>query len=184
MKVFGINASPREESNVRFALEAALDAAAAKGAETEIVDINSLAISPCQADNYCKEHDCECALHDEMDDVYKKMEEADGIILATPIYFFDITAQAKTVIDRLYAYFGSEKYMELFSNKKVSIIATNGAAPIETFESSLKTQMFAFTAVGFKEGDIIVLGDNNIPGAIKEKEDQLGKAKALGENLL
>ena len=80
MKVLGINSSPREESNVRIALEAALEAAGAKGAETEIIDINALAISPCQADNYCKEHDSECALHDEMDDIYKKIEEADGII--------------------------------------------------------------------------------------------------------
>lgn len=184
MKVLGINSSPREESNVRIALEAALEAAGAKGAETEIIDVNGLAISPCQADNYCKEHDSECALNDDMADIYKKMEEADGIILATPIYFFDITAQAKTVIDRLYCYFMNEKYSELFSNKNVAIIATNGGAPVEAFEGSLKTQMVAFETLGFKTGDILVLGDNNIPGAIKEKEDQLEKAKALGENLL
>ena len=78
----------------------------------------------------------------------------------------------------------NEKYSELFSNKKVAIIATNGGAPVEAFEGSLKTQMMAFETLGFQTGDILVLGDNNIPGAIKEKEDQLGKAKALGENLL
>jgi multimeric flavodoxin WrbA len=184
MKVLGINSSPREESNVRIALEAALEAAESKGAEIEIIDVNSLAISPCQADNYCKEHDSECALHDEMDDIYKKIEEADGIILGTPIYFCDITAQAKTVIDRLYCYFMNEKYSGLFSKKTVAIIATNGVAPVEAFEGSLKTQMGAFETLGFKTGDILVLGDNYIPGGIKEKEDQLGKAKALGENLL
>lgn len=184
MKVLGINASPREVSNVRIALETALEAAAAKGAETEIVDINGLAISPCQADNYCKEHDSECALHDDMDDIYKKLEETDALILATPIYFFDITAQAKTLIDRLYSYFMNEKYTELFSQKKVAIIATNGAAPVEAFMGSLKTQMVAFQTVGFETGDILVLGDNNIPGAIKEKEDQLAQAKELGENLI
>jgi hypothetical protein len=78
----------------------------------------------------------------------------------------------------------NEKYSELFSNKNVAIIATNGGAPVEAFEGSLKTQMVALETLGFKTGDILVLGDNNIPGAIKEKEDQLGKAKALGENLL
>ena len=80
MKVLGINTSPRELSNVKIALEAALDAASAKGAETEIVDVNKLTITPCQGDNYCKEHDSECALNDDMQDIYQKIEEADGII--------------------------------------------------------------------------------------------------------
>ena len=184
MKVLGINTSPRELSNVKIALEAALDAASTKGAETEIVDVNKLTITPCQGDNYCKEHDSECALNDDMQDIYQKIEEADGIILASPIYFCDVNAQAKLVIDRLYSYFMNPKYSELFSNKQVSIIATHGAAPLEAFESSLNTQMAAFEVLGFKTGDIINLDDNNVPGAINDKNEQLQKARDLGENLI
>ena len=184
MKVLGINTSPRQESNVKIALETPLDATFAKGAETEIVDVNKLTITSCQGDNYCKEHDSECALNDDMQDIYKKIEEADGIILASPIYFCDVNAQAKLVIDRLYSYFMNPKYGDLFSNKKVSIIATHGAAPLEAFESSLNTQMVAFEVLGFKTGDILNLNDNNIPGAIKGKEEQLKKARELGENLI
>ncbi|WP_405268869.1 flavodoxin family protein [Methanobrevibacter sp.] len=184
MKVLGINTSPRENSNVRFALEAALEASAEKGAETEIIDVNPLTISPCQADNYCKANNSECGLNDDMADIYKKIEEADGIILASPIYFFDVTAQAKAVIDRLYCYFGNEEFAKLFSTKKVSIITTNGGAPLEAFESSLNTQMQAFGALGFQTGDIIALGGNMLPGEIQEKEDQLEKAKEVGKNII
>lgn len=184
MKILGINTSPREVSNVRIALEAALDGASEKGAETEIVDVNKLTITPCQGDNYCKEHDSECALNDDMQDIYQKIEQADGIILASPIYFCDVNAQAKLVIDRLYSYFMNPKYGELFSNKKVSIIATHGAAPLEAFEGSLNTQMAAFEVLGFKTGDIINLDDNNVPGAINDKEEQLQKAREIGENLI
>ena len=184
MKVLGINTSPRNASNVRIALETALEAASSKGAETEIVDINKLSITPCQGDNYCKEHDSQCALNDDMVDIYEKIEQADGIILASPIYFCDVNAQAKLVIDRLYSYFMDENFSQLFSDKKVSIIATNGAAPVEAFESSLNTQMAAFTVLGFNAGDIAVFGDNNVPGAIKDKEDQLQKAREIGENLI
>ena len=169
---------------MKIALETPLDATFAKGAETEIVDVNKLTITSCQGDNYCKEHDSECALNDDMQDIYKKIEEADGIILASPIYFCDVNAQAKLVIDRLYSYFMNPKYGDLFSNKKVSIIATHGAAPLEAFESSLNTQMVAFEVLGFKTGDILNLNDNNIPGAIKGKEEQLKKARELGENLI
>lgn len=76
------------------------------------------------------------------------------------------------------------KYSELFSSKKVSIIATHGAAPLEAFEGSLNTQMAAFEVLGFKTGDIINLDDNNVPGAIKDKEEQLQKARELGEKLI
>lgn len=184
MKILGINTSPRNASNVRIALEAALEVAEAKGAESEIIDVNKLTITPCQADNYCKEHDSQCALNDDMVEIYEKIEAADAVILASPIYFFDVNAQAKLVIDRLYSYFMDENFSKLFSQKKVSIIATNGGAPVEAFEGSLKTQMVAFTAVGFEAGEIIILGDNNVPGAISDKEDQLQKARELGENLI
>lgn len=184
MKVLGINTSPRKESNVRIALETALKALEAKDVECEIVDVNAMVISPCQGDNYCKEHESQCALNDDMVDIYEKIEEADGIILASPIYFCDVNAQAKLVIDRLYSYFMNPKYSELFSTKKVSIIATHGAAPLEAFEGSLNTQMAAFEVLGFKTGDIINLDDNNVPGAIKDKEEQLQKAREIGENLI
>ena len=184
MKILGLNTSPRNASNVRIALEAALEAAEAKGAESEIIDVNKLTISPCQGDNYCKEHDSQCALNDDMVDIYEKIEAADAVILASPIYFCDVNAQAKLVIDRLYSYFMDENFSKLFSEKKVSIITTNGAAPLEAFEGSLNTQMAAFNVLGFQSGDILALEDNNVPGAITDKEDQLQKARQLGENLI
>ena len=184
MKVLGINTSPRKESNVRIALETALKALEAKDVECEIVDVNAMVISPCQGDNYCTEHESQCALNDDMVEIYEKIEEADGIILASPIYFCDVNAQAKAVIDRLYSYFMDETYQELFSSKKVSIIATHGAAPLEAFESSLNTQMAAFQILGFQAGDILALNDNNVPGSIKDKAEQLKQASELGEKLL
>ena len=77
-----------------------------------------------------------------------------------------------------------ETYQELFSSKKVSIIATHGAAPLEAFESSLNTQMAAFKVLGFQAGDILALNDNNVPGSIKDKAEQLKQASELGEKLL
>ena len=91
MKIIGINTSPREGSNVRIALENALEASKAKGAETEIFDINKMNITACQGDNYCKSHEGKCAVDDDMQKIYKAIEEADGVILATPVYFFDVS---------------------------------------------------------------------------------------------
>jgi multimeric flavodoxin WrbA len=71
MKIIGINTSPRENSNVRIALVKALEAAEAKGAETEIFDTNKMNIGACQADNYCKAHDGKCPVDDDMQKIYR-----------------------------------------------------------------------------------------------------------------
>ncbi|OWT33804.1 multimeric flavodoxin [Methanobrevibacter sp. 87.7] len=184
MKILGINTSPRQDSNVKAAMEVALSTAQEEGADTIIISTNKLDISPCQADNYCKEHDGHCAIQDNMQAIYKKIEDSDVIVLGTPIYFSDISAQAKLIIDRLYSYFMNEDYQKLFSNKKVYFITTNGVAPAESFKPSLETQINAFVLLGFQKGDILSLGGNNEPGAFKDKDDQIEKAKEFGKKLV
>lgn len=183
MKILGINASPRNGSNVKSALEIVLEEAKANGAEGEIVDVNGMTISPCQADNYCKEHDAECAINDDMQDIYEKIVESDVVILGSPIYFGDVSAQAKLVIDRLYSFFMNEKCAKHFADKKAHIISSSGAAPVEAFIGSLNTQMNAFAVLGFQTGEIITLEGNNVPGEVKDKEDQIEQLKALAASL-
>ncbi len=184
MKVIGINTSPRDGSNNKIAIQTALDAAAAKGAETEIFDTCKMNISGCQGDNYCKAHGGKCAIDDDMTKIYAAIEEADAIIFGSPIYFGNITGQGKLVIDRLYAYFMSDEHKELFSNKKVSIIGTNGVAPKEACLPALNDILEAFGMLGFQKGEVIDLPDNNDLKAIEGKDDQLAEAKTLGENLI
>lgn len=183
MKILGINTSPRETSNVRIALEKALDAAKSEGAEIELIDSNKLNISACQADNYCKAHDGKCPVDDDMQQVYRAIEEADGIIFAIPVYFFDVNAQMKLIIDRLYSYF-QFPFVETYGTKKVSFIVSQGTPDPDAFKATLQVQFGAFEFLGFELADLVVLPDNNIPGAINEKEDQLAKAVEVGKNII
>lgn len=183
MKVVGINTSPREVSNCKIALEKALEAAEAEGAEIQLIDSNKLNISACQGDNYCKAHEGKCAIDDDMTQIYQAIKEADGIIFSIPVYFFDINAQMKLIIDRLYSYFQSS-YMEKFASKKVSFILSQGTPDPEAFKAGLEIQFNAFKFLGFQTVDLVVLTDNNVPGAINEKEDQLAQAAEVGKNIL
>ncbi len=183
MKILGINTSPREVSNAKIALEKALDVAKAEGAEVELIDSNKLNITACQGDNYCKAHEGKCAIDDDMTQVYKAIEEADGIIFAIPVYFFDVNAQMKLVIDRLYSYF-QFPFAETYGTKKVSFIITQGTPDPEAFKSTLEVQFGAFKFLGFELQDLVVLTDNNVPGAINDKEDQLAQAEEVGKNIL
>lgn len=183
MKIVGINTSPREVSNCKIALEKALESAASEGAETELINSNKLNITACQGDNYCKAHEGKCAIDDDMTQIYKAIEEADGIIFAIPVYFFDVNAQMKLIIDRLYSYF-QFPFAETYGTKKVSFIVSQGTPDPEAFKTALEIQFGAFKFLGFELGDLVVLTDNNVPAAINEKEDQIAQVVEVGKNIV
>ena len=99
MKVLGINGSHRPGKGTSALLSAALQAAHDKGAQVELVELAELNIGYCIGCNACLGK-AECALHDDMDALYAKMREADGIILASPDYFSNVTARMKTFMER------------------------------------------------------------------------------------
>ena len=102
MKVIGIVCSPRKGGNTEILVSRALEAARESGAEeTEIILLTDKHINPCDACNSC-EKTGKCHIDDDMQTIYPKLLEADGIIIGTPVYFWSITAQAKALIDRTY----------------------------------------------------------------------------------
>ncbi|MCD7781155.1 MAG: flavodoxin family protein [Methanosphaera sp.] len=183
MKIIGVNTSPRENSNTSIAVKTALEASEAKGAQTEYFDLSKMNITDCQGDSYCKSHDGKCAIDDDMQKIYKAIEESDAVILGAPIYFGDVNATAKTFIDRLYAYF-MFPFTETYGNKKASLIVSQGAPDAEAFTSTMDLQTGGLEALGFEIVDKVAVVDNNVPGAINDKQDQLDLAKSVGEKLV
>lgn len=99
MRILGISGSPHREGNTAFALRHALDAARAAGALTEYLSLAGLCIKPCQGCFSCSAQG-RCAQRDDMDEVIESMRGADGIILASPVYFGLVSGQLKTMMDR------------------------------------------------------------------------------------
>ena len=99
MKVLGINGSHRAGKGTAALLQTALDAAAERGAECELVELSKLNIQFCIGCNACLAA-TQCTLHDDMDSLYEKMREADVILLGSPDYFGDVTARMKNFMDR------------------------------------------------------------------------------------
>lgn len=99
MKILGIVGSPRKEGNTEIMMREALEAARQAGAETEMVLVADSDISPCDGCMTCMEGDG-CVIDDDMQTLYEKIELADGIIFGTPVYFINVSAQAKAIIDR------------------------------------------------------------------------------------
>jgi multimeric flavodoxin WrbA len=108
MKIFGIVCSPREGGNTEILVREALEAAREAGAETELFLVAGKDIAPCDACGAC-EGDGICIVEDDMQTVYKQLETADGVIFGTPVYFVNVTAQAKAIMDRTYPLLRSGK---------------------------------------------------------------------------
>lgn len=135
MKVLGINASPRKGANTATLVETVLKGAAEKGAETKLVDLRKLDMKPCIGCDKCKENLGHCVQKDDLTPLMEEMGTYDAIVLGTPIYWFHVTAQFKTLVDRLYCYYGFEldpetnDYKEILAfppGKKVVFITSRG----------------------------------------------------------
>jgi len=101
MRILGISGSPRgRNSNTRRLVERVLEGARSAGAETELVDLGELDIDFCTACGVCHVKGT-CVLTDGIEPLRAKMLAADGLVLGSPVYFEGVTAQLKTVIDRL-----------------------------------------------------------------------------------
>ena len=122
-------------------------------------------------------------IDDEMQDIYDAINEADGVILATPIYWYGPAAQLKVVIDRMYSYYMTPAADQL-KGKKISIITSQGAPGEEAFADARTIILKGFEALGFE-----IVGDegfteNNQPAAIANKDDDIKRAVALGDKMV
>jgi multimeric flavodoxin WrbA len=102
MKVLGLVCSPRRGGNTEILITHALASAREAGAEVEMLLAADMNIAPCDACGACLSEGV-CVIEDDMQTVYEKLYRADGLIFGTPVYFLNVSAQAKVIIDRTYA---------------------------------------------------------------------------------
>lgn len=101
MKILGIVGSPRKGGNTEVLVEQVLAVAKDLGADVEQVFIADNSIAPCDGCESCLATG-KCKIKDDMQEMYSKLIEADGIVFGTPVYFWGMTAQAKAFIDRTF----------------------------------------------------------------------------------
>ncbi len=112
MKVLAVNGSHRKGMNVAKMLYAALEEAGKSGLDTELVEITDFEIKPCLSCNKCL-FKPECKIDDDdMGVLYEKLQEADGIILGSPVYFSNVTGRLKNFMDRTRPLHMTQNYLE------------------------------------------------------------------------
>ena len=130
MKMLLINGSPRKGWNTDTLLKKALDGAASAGAETEMVYLYDLKFRGCVSCLACKlqkePRPNRCVLRDDLTAVLDKVHEADAVILGSPIYFSEITGEARSFLERfLFQYLNYDDYTKPLSpRKKTALVFT------------------------------------------------------------
>lgn len=124
MKVTGVIGSPRGKNSSTLRLvEAAVEGAFQKGAEVEVVDITKLRIGYCKGCGQCYEKG-KCHYDDDFPYVMDKLIDSDGIVLGSPNYIDSVTAQLKTLMDRM----SDARHCQLLQGKYALVVSTTGGA--------------------------------------------------------
>ncbi len=176
MKVLNILGSPRKNGNSTTLAEAFAKAAESAGAEVSTVRLNDLEYRGCQACYVCKSKLDKCVLKDDLAPVLDEMHDADIIVLATPVYYGDITGQAKQFFDRTFSLLTPEfktgpVRSRLSKGKSMVMITTQGEGE-EMFTDIFERYKFM---LGFYEYDSI----HSIRGGGMLDADEASKNTAL-----
>ncbi len=123
MKLLGLSFSPRKQGNTERLLERVFVGAERQGAQTELYRAAEKEIRPCIGCGTCFQSGL-CPIQDDMQELYDKLVAADGIVFGTPVYFYNMTAQGKAVIDRTIALINPDRTL---TNKVGGVVAVGGS---------------------------------------------------------
>jgi multimeric flavodoxin WrbA len=189
MKVLGILGSPRKGGNTELLLEEALKGAEAEGAEVERLRLTDYNIIPCKECLACYK-DGNCIILDDMAKIYPKLLEADIILLASPIFFYGVTAWAKALIDRCQALW-SRKYQlkdpaygKEGRKRKGFFISVGGTKGQKTFEGAILTAKYFFDVLNAEYAGELVLREVDAKGDVLKHPEALQQAFEAGRKLV
>lgn len=183
MKVLAVNGSARKNGNTQALVEAALEPLRAAGIEVESISLAGLTVGGCTACARCKkEGDGRCyGRDDDLNPILPKVWEADALILASPVYFADVTAEMKAFIDRV-GYIGRTKSEFLSRKIGAPLVVARRAGAIHALDTI--SHLFSIS-------DMVTVGSSYwpvaygaMPGDVSSDEEGIRTAKRVGDNMV
>lgn len=187
MRVLGILGSPRRKGNSELLLDECLKGAESQGAEVEKIILVDLKVTPCLELNVCYDRG-ECPIKDDMKGLYPKLLKADCVVVASPIFFYTVTALTKAFIDRCQALWATKyilKQVPLGGKKRKGIFISVGATGGKRlFEGVKLTMKYFFDAIDAEYSGDLLIRSIEKKGEIKKHPTSLKDAFILGKNLV
>jgi multimeric flavodoxin WrbA len=181
MKVVAFNGSARKDGNTAILVRTLFKELEKAGIETELVQLAKKKMHGCTACMKCMEKkDRRCVIDDYANACIEKMDEADGIILASPTYFSDVTAEMKALIDR--SGFVAMANDHMFRRKVgAAVVAVRRGGAIHTFDTI--NHFFFINEMVVPGSNYWNVGIGLAPGDVEKDEEGLATMKVLGGNM-
>ena len=183
-KVIVLLGSPRKKGNSAILADQIARGAKSVGARVETLFIHGMKIAPCKSCYACQKPNSKgCSIKDDMQTVYKKLREADAWVIASPVYWFTVSAQTKLWMDRCFALLPYAS--EVFVDKRIAIAMSYGDN--DPFKSGCVNALRTFQdAYGYVQACIVgmVYGSAMDAGEIKKNEALMKEAEELGAQLV
>lgn len=189
MKVLGIFGSPRQGGNSDLLLDKVLEGAGSAGAEIEKVYVRDIKISGCQECGGCDKTG-ECVISDDMESIYPLLWNTDIIVLSSPIFFYGITSQAKTLIDRSQAMWSkrmlekSPEQRKRYDHGRGYFVAVGATKGKNLFEGVQLTAKYFFDALDKSYEDGLFVRAVEGKGGIVEHTTALKEAYDFGVKIV
>ena len=177
MKVLGLVGSPRRNSNTDLLVDEILRGAAKNGYLPEKVYLYRLKIDPCLDCKACKKGRFQCALRDDMEQLYPKLENADVIVFGTPLYWYGPSAKMKLLQDRLRPYVASKR---LKGKRAVLVVPSEEGAEACNHTVGIFNLSFKYLEVDLVN---VLLPKASERAEIKTQPQILKEAYAIGKHL-
>ena len=177
MDILILSGSPRKGGNTDLLVEAFVKGASQKH-HIEVVSVHDYKVNPCMGCNACfVSKNNTCVQKDDIPIIYEKMAHADILVIASPVYFYGLSAQLKAVIDRCH-----NPIRDTFKIKKTSLLLVGAATLPELFDSILAQYQLCLNFFNLEDvGRVLVRGVKD-KGDIKDT-NALNEAFELGQNI-
>jgi multimeric flavodoxin WrbA len=187
MKIVVLLGSPRKKGNSETLAQAVVGPIEQDGGTVEYIRLNDLSLRPCQGCGGCDKTGS-CVIKDDMSDIYSAVDDADRILLVSPVYFYGLSAQCKIFGDRMQArwarrYLLKDRFRQGEGRKGylISSAATKGP---KIFECSILTARYIFDAMDVEYGGEFVVKGVDKRKAVYEHPEELRLAEAFGKDIL
>ena len=177
MNILVLSGSPRKGGNTDLLVESFVKGASQKH-QVEVVSVHDYKVNPCIGCNSCfAREDHKCCQKDDMQIVYDKMAKAEMLVIASPVYFYGLSAQLKAVIDRFH-----NPIRDTLHIHKMALLLVGAASLPELFDGILTQYKLCLNFFKLQDmGQVLVRGAKD-KGDVKNC-DSLQKAFELGQSL-
>ena len=177
MNILILSGSPRKNGNTDLLVEAFSKGASEKH-HVEVVSVHDYKVNPCMGCNACFTSEGNvCVQKDDMSVIHSKLADADILVIASPIYFYGLSAQLKAIIDRCH-----NPIRDMFHIRKAALILVGAASLPELFDSILTQYQLCLNFFHIEDAGHVLVRGAKEKGDVRDTK-ALEEAETLGREI-